>query len=134
MATAVAVKVDARARSIDLAEARGETVCSWHARSIGLTLDGANGEGDLVNAAWRVASASSDAVYTVTYTAAGDHGDHAECECRSAQYGRPCWHVGLALMMGRYLAQMYSAAGRAEAERTYRRDLAHEGNARALGF
>lgn len=131
MATAMVTRIDQRARSIELAEARGETVCSWHARSIGYTL----GEGgDLVNAAWRVASASSDAVYVVTYIAAGDHADYAACECRSAQYGRPCWHAGLALMMGRYLARMYSAAGRAEAERAYRRDLAHEGNARALGF
>lgn len=128
MATATAIRTDAKTRSIELAQEKGHTVCSWAARSIGFTL---GEDGQLVNAAWRVESASSDAEYVVTYTAASDR---AECECAAAQYGRPCWHAGLALLKGRYLARLYSAGGRDEAEYIVLRDLAHAGNAAALGY
>ena len=131
-ATATATHVDLqdlRARSLELAEARGETVCSWHAHSIGMTL---GEDGQLINAAWRVESATdSDREYVVTYQAAGDH---AVCECHAAQFGHACWHAGLGLMIGRSLQRLYSPAGQVEAERQYQRDLAHEGNATALGY
>lgn len=128
MAIATATHVDQRARSLELAQARGHTVCSWAARTIGWTLgDG----GELVNAAWRVESASSDAEYIVSYTAADDR---AECACQAAQHHRPCWHAGLALMKGRYLAHLYSPAGRAEAEYEAQRAAVFEDNMRALGY
>lgn len=70
--------------------------------------------------------------YHVVYSAAQDD---ALCHCESAQRGgRPCWHRGLAILNGRELARLYAPQGRAEAERTYLRDVAHEGDAWSLGF
>lgn len=130
MASAAATRTstDARTRSLELAEARGETACSWSARTLGWSLDEQSGA--LVSLSLEIASATSDAVYSVTYDAASDD---ACCTCRSAQYGRPCHHRGLACTKGRAVARLYAPAGRAEAARAYQRDLATEGNARALG-
>lgn len=128
MAAVVTVQHDRQAHSIELAQVKGHTVCSWAARTVGFTL----GEyGELVGAAWRVDSASSDAEYVVTYTAVGNH---VECECLAAKHHRGCWHAGLGLMLGGYLARLYSPLGRIEAAVTAERNAAQESNAANLGF
>ncbi|HEU5343165.1 MAG TPA: SWIM zinc finger family protein [Ktedonobacterales bacterium] len=126
---AAAKMTDARTRSIELAQARGETPCSWAARTLGWTLDDATGA--LVSLALAIHSAHSEQVYSVGYRASVDD---ATCDCPAARYGRPCWHRGLGVLKGRSVARLYSPAGRAEAERAYRADLAAEDNARALGY
>lgn len=115
--TATQVAMESKARSIELAQAKGHTACSHAARIIGWVCDG---EGDLTSAAWRIASATSDAEYTVGYLA---FTDDADCDCRAGQFGRPCWHRGLGIIIGRELARIYSPAGRAESERAYRADV-----------
>lgn len=120
---------DTRARSLELATARGEAPCSWAARTLGWTLDDATGA--LVSLALAIHSAHSEQVYAVGYRTSVDD---AECDCPAASYGRPCWHRGLAILKGRIVARLYAPAGRAEAERAYRADLAAEDNARALGY
>lgn len=129
MATAVAKTTDARARSLELAEARGETPCSWAARTLGWTLD--EHTGALVSLALAIHSAHSDAVYAVGYLAGSDD---ASCDCPAGAHHRPCWHRGLAILKGRSVARLYTLAGRAEAARAYRADLAAEDNARVLGY
>lgn len=138
MATAAAIKPDVRARSVELAQAKGYTHCSWAAHRIGYTLDETTGE--LVNAAWMIDSATSDAQYAVTYVAGissisgDDQDDLAECECKAAQYGRPCWHAGLGYLCGRYLRGLFSPAGRAEEAAIAEYATIADENARALGF
>jgi hypothetical protein len=127
MATAATrTPTDARTRSLELAAALGQTTCSHAARTVGWTLD-ANGA--LASLALHIASAHSDAAYCLTYTAASDD---AHCDCAAGAHQRACWHRGLALLCGRAVARLYSPAGRAESERTYRADLASEGNTAAL--
>lgn len=128
MATAAGIPYGRRVHPLDLAKARGYTVCSWAARAIDLTL-GENGE--LVNAAWRIDSASSATNYVVTYTAAGDH---VECECLAAKHHRPCWHTGLGLMLGHYLAALYSPEGRVEASSIAKLAAIAADDARCLGY
>jgi len=98
MATAKTIATDAKARSLELARERGYHG-SGPARSIGMTLDGA---GQLVALAVRVPSATSERDYTVGYLAARDD---AECECEAARHGRACFHRGLAIRAGRYVAR-----------------------------
>lgn len=132
-ATAIARRTertaDLKARSLKLAEARGETPCSWAGRTLGWTLDDVTGQ--LVSLALEIHSAHTDDVYAVGYQTSADD---AQCECPAASYGRPCWHRGLAILKGRSVARLYVSAGRAETERAYRADLAAEDNARALGY
>jgi hypothetical protein len=129
MATATRTPTDTKTRSLELAQAHGQTPCSHAAKTLGWSLDETTGA--LMSLALEIRSAHSDAVYAVGYSAASDD---ASCECAAAQHVRPCWHVGLALMIGREVRRIYSPAGRAESERQYRADLAHEGNAAALGY
>lgn len=129
---AAAVKTtDARRRSLELATARGETACSWTAKTLGWTLDEQTGA--LVSLALAIHSAHTEDVYAVGYDA---RQDDASCDCPAARYGQRhgCWHRGLAILKGRSIARLYAPAGRAEAERAYRADLAAEDNARALGY
>lgn len=112
---------DPQVRSVALA-ARGHTACSHAARTLGWTLDE---DGALVSLALEVASAHGDAVYAVGYSAASDD---ASCDCRAAQFGQPCWHRGLAIVMGREVARLYAPAGRAAT----RREQALELDAEAL--
>lgn len=132
MATALKTMTDARSRSIELAEARGETPCSWAARTLGWTLDERTGA--LVSLALAIHSAHDAAtVYAVGYDA---RRDDATCDCPAARHGHlhGCWHRGLAIIKGRSVARLYSPAGRAEAARAYQVTLAAEDNARALGY
>lgn len=131
MAAAAAAKTThPRTRSLELAEARGETSCSWAARTLGWTLDDETGE--LISLALAIHSAHTDAtVYAVTYDA---RRDDATCTCKAAAHRQACWHRGLGLLKGASVARLYAPAGRAEAERAYRADLAAEDNARALGY
>jgi hypothetical protein len=133
MATAAAkATTDARARSIELAQARGETPCSWAARTTGWTLDEQSGA--LVSLALAIYSAhDADTVYAVGYDA---RRDDASCDCPAARYGQRhgCWHRGLGIVKGRSVARLYAPAGRAEAARASQADLAAEENARALGY
>ena len=100
MATATRT-TDARARSIELAQAHGETICSHRARTLGWTLDAQTGA--LVSLALEIHSAhDGEQVYSVGYLASRDDG---LCDCQAAQYSRPCWHRGLAILCGRYVAQ-----------------------------
>ena len=92
---AAAKMTDARTRSIELAQARGETPCSWAARTLGWTLDDATGA--LVSLALAIHSAHSEQVYSVGYRASVDD---ATCDCPAARYGRPCWHRGLGVLKG----------------------------------
>ena len=133
MATAVAkTMTDGRSRSIELAEARGETSCSWAAKTLGWTLDDATGT--MVSLALAIHSAhDASTVYAVGYDV---RRDDATCDCPAARYGhhRACWHRGLAILCGRSVARLYSPAGRAEAARAYQATMAAEDNARALGY
>lgn len=129
MATAVAKTTDARARSLELAEAHGHTSCSHAAKTLGWTLDERTGA--LVSLVLEISSATSDAVYAVGYLAGSDD---ASCDCPAGAHHRPCWHRGLAILKGRSVARLYTLAGRAEAARAYRADLAAEDNARVLGY
>lgn len=132
MATARATMADARARSIELATARGETSCSWVARTLGWTLDAHSGA--LVSLALAIHSAhDADTVYAVSYDA---RHDDAACDCLAARYGgrHGCWHRGLAIIKGRAVARLYSPAGRAETACAFYADLSAESNARALGY
>jgi hypothetical protein len=98
MATAKAIATDAKTRSLELARERGYHG-SGPARSIGMTL---SDDGQLVSLAVRVPSASSDAEHIVTYIAAGEQ---LTCDCPAAAHGRPCWHKGVGLAAGRYVAR-----------------------------
>ena len=98
MATATAPRTDARQRSHELAQAHGYHG-SGPARSIGITL---SEDGRLVSLAMRVPSASSDDEHVVTYIAADEQ---LTCDCQAAQHGRPCWHKGVGLAAGRYIAR-----------------------------
>ena len=133
MATAVAkTMTDGRSRSIELADARGETSCSWAAKTLGWTLDDATGT--LVSLALAIHSAhDASTVYAVGYDA---RQDDATCDCPAARYGQRhgCWHRGLGIVKGRSVARLYAPAGRAEAARASQADLAAEENARALGY
>ncbi|HZC04413.1 MAG TPA: hypothetical protein VE338_02135 [Ktedonobacterales bacterium] len=114
---------DAKARSLVLATAHGQTSCSWAAKTLGWTLDETTGE--LVSLALAISSATSDeTVYAVGYRAAADD---AECECPAAQHGRGCWHRGLAMLAGRSIARCYSPAGRRENALEESHDGAHHG-------
>ena len=96
-------KVSARERSVQLAEARGETPCSHKARTLGWTLDE---EGGLVSLALEIRSAhQEDVMYTVGYSAASDD---ASCDCKAAQFNNACWHRGLGIIMGRQLVKFYA--------------------------
>lgn len=120
---------DARDRSVALATARGQTATSWYARIMGWML---REDGSLDTAAWWITSATQQFTrYYVIYRA---DWDDARCECQAAKCGQACWHRGLGVLCGRELARLYSPRGRAEAMRAYWRELAAEGNARALGF
>lgn len=129
MATAAKIHTtaDAKTRSIELAREHGHTSCSHAARKRGLTLSETTDE--LVFLEVEIESAHSDARDFLIYQA---RTDDARCECLAAQNGRGCWHRGVAILCGRVVAKIYSAAGRAEAERDYHRDVACEGNAAAL--
>ena len=131
MASAATTKTtDARTRSLELAVAHGETSCSWAARTLGWTLDDESGE--LISLALAIHSAhDADTVYAVGYDA---RRDDATCDCKAAGFGAPCWHRGLAILKGAAVKRLYSLAGRAEAERAWRADLAAEDNAAALGY
>lgn len=121
---------DTKTRSLELAQAHGQTSCSHGAKTLGWTLDEQTGE--LVSLALAIRSATSEeTVYTVGYRTAADD---AECECPAAAHRSGCWHRGLAIIQGRAVARLYSPTGRAEAERAYCCDLAAEGNAAALGY
>lgn len=91
---------DARARSLELAVQRGHTSCSHAARTLGWSLDEQSGA--LVSMALEIHSAHDETRYSVGYLAAKDD---ATCECQAAQYGRACWHRGLAIICGRYVAR-----------------------------
>lgn len=95
---ATATTVDQRARSLELAAAKGYTL-QGPARTLGAAF---SEDGRLISLAVRVASASSDAVYIVTYQTATDR---AACECPAAAHARPCWHAGVGLAGGRYVAR-----------------------------
>lgn len=103
---------EAKARSLALAAARGHTACSHAARTRGWSLNETTGE--LVSLALEIASATSERVYAIGYLAATDD---AICECAAAQHGSPCWHCGLALLVGRAVERLYAPAGREAAER-----------------
>lgn len=103
---------DPRTRSLELAEARGETSCSHRAHTLGWTLSDA---GALVSLALAIDSAHDlETRYAVGYSAATDD---ATCDCTAAQYGRPCWHRGLAILCGRAVTESYSTRGRASTRR-----------------
>lgn len=119
MATATRTTLDAKTRSIELAQTHGHTACSHAARTLGWTLDDTTGA--LVSLALEIHSAHSETVYAVGYSAATDD---ASCECTAAQYGRGCTHRGVAIICGREVARIYSAAGRADAEHGYHLDMA----------
>ena len=130
MATATRPTTDARTRSLELAEARGETSCSWAARTLGATLEERTSV--LVSLALEIHSAhDADTAYTVGYDA---QRDDAACTCPAAAHHQACWHRGLGILCGRSVARLYSPAGRAEAARAARFDLAAEHTARALGY
>lgn len=119
MATAVAKTTDARARSLELAEAHGHTSCSHAAKTLGWTLDERTGA--LVSLVLEISSATSDAVYAVGYNA---YDDDATCDCPAARYGRHgCWHRGLAILCGRDVARCYAPAGRRETLQAQRQEL-----------
>lgn len=119
---------DPKTRSLELAQEKGYT-SGDAARTLGWVC---GDHGELVSLAVRVASARDpDTVYVVGYLAARDD---AECECPAAQHGRGCWHRGVAIQAGRQSTRIFSPSGRAAAELAYRLDLAHEGNAAALGY
>lgn len=100
MATATrTTTADAKTRSLELATARGETHCSHAAKMLDWTLDE---RGQLVSLALSVASATSKRGYVLTYSRAADD---APCSCEAAQHARGCWHRGLALLCGRYVAR-----------------------------
>lgn len=123
-------RAELRDRSVALASGRGQTACSWSARTRDWTL--AAGTGALVDASWWIASATRDDVrYVVRYDAATDD---ATCECAAAFARAACWHRGLAIIKGRALRRLYSPEGRAAARREARRDRAQDENAHCLGF
>lgn len=127
-AAATRTPLDTKNRSLELAQAQGQTSCSHAARTTGWTVDEATGE--LVSLSLAIRSAhGSDTAYTVGYHS-GD--DDAQCSCRAARMGRGCWHRGLAIIKGRSVARLYSLAGRAEAERAHCADLAAEANAAVM--
>ena len=100
MATATRTTTDARARSIELAQAHGETICSHRARTLGWTLDE---RGQLVSLALEIRSAhDGEQTYSVGYLASRDDG---LCDCQAAQHHSGCWHRGLAILCGRHIAQ-----------------------------
>lgn len=107
----------AKMRSLKLALTKGHTNCSHAARTLVWALDE---DGILASLTLEIQSARSDATYGVVYLAAADDGI---CDCRAALFGRPCWHRGLGILCGRAVAQLYTAVGRAAAERAYHRDL-----------
>jgi hypothetical protein len=101
MAAAVKTTVDARARSLELAEARGYWSVCPPGRSVGLALDDA---GLVISYTLRIPSASeADVWHIVTYSASHDD---AVCDCHAGQYGRACWHRGVAIRAGRRLAHL----------------------------
>ena len=119
---------DSRARSLALAEARGETSCSWAAHTRAETLDPVTGA--LRTLALEIDSATrADVRYALTYDAATDD---AQCCCRAACAGQGCWHRGLAILIGRSVAACYTPVGRATAAREDAAHLAAEANAEAL--
>lgn len=129
-AAATKTTTDARTRSLELAEAGGETSCSWAAHTRDWTLDATTGA--LLTLALEIDSAShANMRYAFTYDATTDD---ARCCCTAAQAGQACWHRGLAVIKGRSMARLYTPAGRAEAARAYRANLAAEDNARVLGY
>lgn len=110
MATATHTMIDPRERSLELAREKGHTSCSHAARTLGWTLDAQSGA--LVSLTLEITSATSDAVYAVTYNA---YDDDATCDCPGARYGRHgCWHRGLGILCGREVARCYTPAGRRE--------------------
>ncbi|HZC04072.1 MAG TPA: SWIM zinc finger family protein [Ktedonobacterales bacterium] len=102
MATATKTLTDARARSIELATAKGHTPCSHAAKTLGWHLDERD---QLVSLALEIHSAHDETRYAVGYLASADD---ASCDCQAAQYGRPCWHRGLAIICGRDVARIYA--------------------------
>lgn len=101
---------DAKTRSLELAQAHGQTSCSHAAMTLGWTLDERSGE--LVSLAVAIRSATQEErVYAVGYRAAADD---AECECPAAAHHHACWHRGLAILAGRAVARCYTPAGRRE--------------------
>lgn len=105
-ARATATRVEAKTRSIELAQARGYH-CQGPARSVGIELDEV---GRLISLTLRIPSASSAAVYTLVYVLA--HDDAHGCTCPSATHGRPCWHRGVAVAGGRWIAHLAATGWR----------------------
>jgi hypothetical protein len=97
-----------RARSLELADARGGDM--WAVHCVETTCDLATGQ--LVSLVVAVDSAHDEWTrYTVIYDVASDT---ARCACPATG---PCHHGGKAIRYGRYAAESYSPAGRAESAR-----------------
>lgn len=94
---------DPRARSLALAEARGYGSVCPPGRTVGVVVDAE--EGRLITLTLAIPSATSGRVYGVIYHAPQDH---ATCACAAGQHARPCWHTGVALRSGRWLAGVYA--------------------------
>lgn len=103
MATATATRVDTRQRSIELAEERGYWSSSTGpGRTVDYQL--ADEGRRLVSLTMSVPSASEcDVWHTVVYDASRDD---AQCDCHSGAWGHSCWHRGVAVKIGRYVARL----------------------------
>ena len=68
--------------------------------TIGFTLNETTGA--LISLAVKVASASGGEDHIVTYQTAADD---AQCDCTAASFGKACFHRGVGLQAGRYVAR-----------------------------
>lgn len=88
-------------RCLALADAHGYSSDCPPGHTIGavFSVDGSQ----LLALGLRIPSASEAGVcHTATYTAAGEA---TTCDCPAGGYGRPCWHQGVMIRGGRYVAR-----------------------------
>lgn len=91
--------VDAKRRSLELVAAHGyQGMGPW--RTVDYTLDGASDA--LISLTIRVPSASGGEEHVVTYRTVTDD---AQCDCPASRYHCPCFHRGVGLQAGRYVAR-----------------------------
>lgn len=98
---AAATAVDPKTRSLEIVTERGY-FGAGPARTVATELDASGRR--LISLTVRVPSASqADAWHVLTYVTARDD---ADCDCRSATHGGPCFHRGCAVGLGRYVARL----------------------------
>lgn len=98
---AAAKTVDARTRSLELAEARGYWSVCPPGRSMEITLDDG---GKVITYTLCIPSASQAGVWHLV-TCDVRH-DDARCDCPAARCNGACWHRGIGVRSGRYIARL----------------------------